>query len=297
MITTSKTNTKVKLRRRKRIKRKINFVKQIFKPAGAKFGGILLLVIILACVFAPFITPYSPYEMDIKEICSPPSLKHICGTDELGRDLFSRILYGGRFSMLIGVGAAGFAAICGIILGCIAGYLGGKIDNLIMRFCDIWMSIPGLLLSLLIASSLGTGFFNTILALSVGPIPMGARIIRSQILAERSKEYIEAAEITNCSKTKIMFSHLLPNVVAPIIVSATMQIGGMITMAAGLSYLGFGIQPPTPEWGALLSEGTKNFGTYPYMLIYPGIALALCVLAWNLVGDGLRDALDPKVLG
>lgn len=286
---------KGKRRRQKRREQIAGTFFRIFKTPSARLGGIFLLIIVLACVLAPWVAPYEPFEMDIKNIYSGPSMKHLCGADSLGRDMLTRLLYGGRYSLMIGILGALVGSGFGIILGSVAGYFGGQVENLIMRFCDIWSAIPGMLLMILISSALGSGLFNTVLAISIGGIPMGARMTRGQIMAERSKEYLEAAECMNCSKPAIMFGHLLPNVVAPTIVNAAMQVGGAITMASGLSYLGLGIQPPTPEWGALLSDGTMVFQMYPHLLIFPGIILGISVLCINLVGDGIRDALDPKL--
>jgi ABC-type dipeptide/oligopeptide/nickel transport system permease subunit len=223
------------------------------------------------------------------------SASHICGTDYLGRDIFSRILYGGRYSLSLGICAAFVGNFLGVVIGSIAGYFGGKVEMVIMRLCDIWAAIPGTLLSIIIASALGAGFLNTIIAMSIGGIPFGARMVRGQILAERSKEYLEAAESIDCSKVSIMFKHLLPNVISPTIVNATMAIGGTITGAAGLSYLGLGVRPPTPEWGAMLSDGTPYIMTHPTLVLFPGLAIGICVLSINLMGDGVRDALDPKL--
>ena len=224
-----------------------------------------------------------------------PSAKHIFGTDGMGRDLFSRLLYGGRYSLALGICAAIAGSAIGTIIGSIAGYFGGKVETIIMRFMDIWSSLPSMLLCILISAVLGAGFFNTVLALSVGNVPIGVRLIRGQILSERSKEYLEAAESINCSKISIMFRHLLPNVISPIIVDATMGIGMTITMAAALSYIGLGVQPPTPEWGAMLADARTHILNYPYLIMFPGLFIALTVTAINLIGDGLRDAMDPKL--
>lgn len=270
-------------------------MQRIWDNPGARVGIILLSVIVLACVFAPVIAPYGVNEMDIKNMFKGPSAAHICGTDAMGRDVFSRLLYGGRYSLALGLSAAVFGSVLGIIIGSIAGYFGGKVETLIMRFMDIWSSLPSMLLCILISAVLGSGFFNTVLALSVGNVPIGVRLIRGQILAERSKEYLEAAESIKCSKLSIMFRHLLPNVVSPVIVDATMGIGMTITMAAALSYIGLGVQPPTPEWGAMLAEARTHILNYPYLIMFPGLIIALTVLAINLIGDGLRDAMDPKL--
>ncbi|MBE6017116.1 MAG: ABC transporter permease [Lachnospiraceae bacterium] len=269
--------------------------RRIFKTPSAKLGGILLAIIVMVSIFAPLIAPYDPFAMDYSAMHAPSSLKHLCGTDDLGRDILSRLIYGGRYSLTLGILADLIGQIVGIAIGSIAGYFGGRTDNIIMRILDIWQALPSMLLTIILSAVLGAGFFNTIIALSIGGIPRGARMTRGQILAERGKEYLEAAQSINCSSTTIMFTHLLPNVISPSIVSATMQVGGTITMAAGLSYLGLGIQPPTPEWGAMLSEGTQLMRSYPHVIFWPGLTIGICVLAINLIGDGLRDALDPKL--
>ncbi len=267
----------------------------IFRTPSAKLGGVIFTIVVIACVLAPLIAPYDPYEMDLRSAYTSPCMAHLCGTDSMGRDIFSRLLYGGRYSLALALVADIFGHACGVIVGSIAGYYGGKVENLIMRLCDIWSAIPGLLLTILISQAFGAGFFNTVLALSVGGIAPGARLTRGQILAERDKEYLEAAESINCSKISIMFSHLLPNIIQPTIVGMTTGFGGTIINASGLSYLGLGVQPPTPEWGALLSEGTSVVRTYPYIILFPGLIIGITVLAVNLMGDGIRDALDPKL--
>jgi len=233
--------------------------------------------------------------MDLDNMYSPPSSSHLLGTDGLGRDLLTRLLYGGRYSLSLGFSAALFGGAVSIIAGSIAGYFGGKTEALIMRLMDIWSSLPAMLMAILISSALGAGLFNTILALSFGEVPPGTRLIRAQILKERTREYLEAAESINCSKFTIMFRHLLPNVIAPLLVHMTMGIGMAITMAAALSYIGLGVQPPTPEWGAILADGRAHILNYPYLVMFPGFLITLTVVAINLIGDGLRDALDPKL--
>ena len=270
-------------------------MQRVWENPGARVGVILLAVICLACIFAPVIAPYGVNEMDLKNMFKGPSMQHICGTDGMRRDLFTRLLYGGRYSLALGLCAAVFGSVVGTIIGSVAGYFGGKVETIIMRLMDIWSSLPSILLCILISAVLGSGFFNTVLALSVGNVPIGVRLIRGQILSERSKEYLEAAESIKCSKASIMFRHLLPNVISPVIVDATMGIGMTITMAAALSYIGLGVQPPTPEWGAMLADARSHILNYPYLIMFPGLIIALTVLAINLIGDGLRDALDPKL--
>lgn len=269
--------------------------KRIFRTPTSKLGGVIFGIIIFIAIFAPWIAPYTAYEMDLKSIYLSPCKEHWLGTDYMGRDVLSRLMYGAKYSLTLGLITAFVGNCLGVILGSIAGYFGGMTETLIMRFCDIWSAIPGMLLTIIISAALGPGYFNTVIAMSIGGVPQGARMTRGQILVERNKEYLEAAESMNTPKASIMFKHLLPNVISPTIISMTMGIGGNITQAAGLSYLGLGVQPPTPEWGAMLSDGTSNFTTYPYLLLFPGLAIGVTVLAINLIGDGVRDALDPKL--
>jgi len=270
-------------------------IKHTLHPVNAKIGAILLSLIILSAIFAPLISQYPINQINIAENFSEPSLKHLFGTDSVGRDLFARILYGGRYSLVLGFAGAAFSTVVAIFLGCIAGYYGGFTETLIMRIMDILSSLPSILLCLLISSVLGAGFVNTIIALAVSQIPYNVRMMRSQVLTERSQEYLEAAETINCTKSRIIFRHMLPNAISPMIICLAMGIGDNIALAASLSYIGLGVQPPTPEWGALLSDGRTYMLLHPYLIIIPGIFIALTVFSTNLLGDGLRDALDPKL--
>lgn len=273
----------------------ISVLQGTVRSFSAKIGAVLLVIIILSCVFAPVIAPYGINEMQMSERFSLPSFQHIFGTDMMGRDLFTRILYGGRYSLALGFSGAIFSTVVAVFLGCIAGYYGGFVESSIMRILDIISSLPAILLCILISSALGPGFINTIIALAVSQVPSNVRMMRSQVLIERSQEYLEAAETINCSKARIIFKHMLPNAISPMIICLTMGIGDNIAMAASLSYIGLGVQPPTPEWGALLSDARMHLMSYPYLIIIPGIFIALTVFATNLLGDGLRDALDPKL--
>ena len=270
-------------------------LQRMVRGPGALLGTTLLIILVLLCVFAHWIAPYGPNDMVLTNMFSSPSQVHLFGTDGFGRDVLSRLLYGGRFSLSLGISASLLSSLAGVVIGSFAGYFGGKTETTIMRIIDIWSAIPAMLLCIVISTALGAGFFNTVLALSIGGVPTVVRLIRGQILSERSKEYIEAAEAINCSHFSIMFRHLLPNVIQPVIVSTTMGIGQTITMAAALSYIGLGVQPPTPEWGAMLSAARTHILTFPYLIMFPGATIALTVLALNLMGDGLRDALDPKL--
>ena len=269
--------------------------KRLMRNGTARFGMIVLLILILLAIFAPLLTPYTYEEMDLLAINASPSLKHPFGTDALGRDCLTRIFYGGRYSLGLGVVSSLISTVAGILLGSLAGYFGGWVDNLIMRLCDIIQSIPGMLLSIIISATLGVGFGNTIIALAVGGIAGGVRLLRGQILSIRKEEYLEAATTVNCSAGRIMFRHMLPNALSPVIVGTTMGMGNTIMLAASLSFIGLGVQPPTPEWGAMLSLGRDVFRKYPHIMLFPGIFIFLTVLSFNLFGDGLRDALDPKL--
>ncbi len=273
----------------------LEFFGRMTKAFSAKLGVILFVIIVLVCLIGPFFSPYDVNGIDLINMFKGPSKAHLLGCDEMGRDIFTRLMYGGRYSLALGLCSSLFGAAVGVIIGSVAGFFGGKIETFLMRLMDVWAALPGMLLCILVSNVMGSGFFSTVLALTVGGIPGTVRMIRGQILTERSKEYIEAAQSINCSSFSIMFRHLLPNVIQPVIVTTTMGIGSTMIMAASLSYIGLGIQPPNPEWGAMLATGKTQIRTYPHMLLVPGIAIALTVFAINLMGDGIRDALDPKL--
>ncbi len=283
------------MERRKRQSMLKQMVKRLLQSNLAVTGMIILGSIILLCVFAPLISPYATDEMDLINSNQGPSLAHLCGTDDMGRDILSRLLYGGRYSLSLGICGALLSTAVGMVTGLVAGYFGKGIDNLFMRVMDVMQAIPGILIAILVSTVLGSGFLNTVLALSIGGIPVAVRITRGQILGERSKEYLEAAESINCSKVSIMFNHILPNILSPLIVHTTMAVGGTIMQAAALSYIGLGVQPPTPEWGAMLSASRDYIRNYPHLVLFPGLCIAITILAINIFGDGLRDALDPKM--
>lgn len=263
-------------------------------PAAIVGLGIFIIMVLLA-IFAPVIAPYGYNDMDYLHMTEGASAAHWLGTDALGRDTLSRLLYGARYSLTIGVVATLAGSLIGIMVGAIAGFFGGVADDIIMRLCDVLQSIPGMILNMAMACALGAGFVNCIIALSVGQIAGSARIIRSSIIKIRGLEYIDAASVINCKKSKVIMKHILPNAISPSIVQMTMGVGAKITAAAGMSYLGLGVQNPTPEWGAMLSDGRSYMTTAPLMCIVPGIAIMIAVLSLNLFGDGLRDAMDPKL--
>lgn len=270
-------------------------MKHLSKNKVAMIGLVLICIEIVLAIAAPLITPYDPTQISLRETFQPPSAKHWFGTDDVGRDLFSRVLCGARYSISVGVLSTLLSVVLGLIIGSIAGYFGGQVDNIIMRVLDVVQALPGMLMLIVLSAILGAGYINTIIAMAIGGIAGNARMIRAQMLKERGNEYIEACHSINCSGFRIAVSHLLPNCLSPIIVSSTMGIGGRIAMGASMSFIGLGVQPPTPEWGALLSGARQFIRQAPHMILFPGIAIAITVLAMNLLGDGLRDALDPKL--
>lgn len=283
---------------KKKIRKKSEFkriLKQLSHNKLAMIGLIVLTIEIILALLAPYIMPYEYTKMDMVNRFALPSAEHFFGTDDMGRDIFSRILFGARYSISIGLFAVTIATSIGMIIGSIAGYFGDWVDNLVMRLLDIIQAIPGMLTMIVISAILGPGYVNTIIAMAVGTIPGMARMLRAQMLRERGNEYIEAAMSINCSKPRIILNHLIPNCLSPIIVQATMGVAQIITLAAGLSFIGLGVQPPIPEWGAMLSASRQFIRQSPHLVIFPGLAIAITVLSLNLLGDGLRDALDPKL--
>jgi len=268
--------------------------KRLTSHPTAMAGLAVLVIYVLVAIFADQIAPYKYYEMT-RNYLKPPSSAHIFGTDALSRDLFSRVVYGARYSLLMGLGATVISVVTGMFFGCIAGYYGGKLDEVVMRITDVVQSVPSVLLNMALSVTFGPGLFNTMVALGVGNIAGVARLQRASILNVRKMEYIDAATSVTCSDGRIIVKHVIPNSFSSILVYSTMEIGSVVMMASGLSFLGLGIQPPTPEWGALLADGRAFMTNAPYLCIYPGIVLVIFVLAINLFGDGLRDALDPKL--
>ncbi|MCR5161092.1 MAG: ABC transporter permease [Lachnospiraceae bacterium] len=272
------------------------FWRRFRKNRTAMLGFVILAVIIGIAVFADLIVPYSKCIEQIgADRLQTPNPAHWFGTDELGRDLFSRVVHGSRYSLFVGVATSLTALVIGAVLGASAAYFGGMIDNVIMRIIDVFMCVPPILLSLAVVSALGTNLRNLIIAITISCIPGNVRLIRSVVLTVAEQDYVEAARSYGTSNGRIIFRYVLPNAMGPIIVNTTMMISSMILSAAGLSFIGMGIQPPTPEWGALLSNAQTYIFSAPYLLFFPGIFIILTSLAFNLVGDGLTDALDPKL--
>jgi peptide/nickel transport system permease protein len=262
----------------------------------ARIGMVIVAVIVLTAILAPLVDPYNAkLDSDLENARQPPSWAHIMGTDRLGRDIFRRIIHGARLSLSVGLVAVFVAGTGGTILGLVSGYFGGAVDMTIMRVVDILMAFPGMLLAIAIVAVRGTGLFNTMIALSVTGVSGYARLVRSMVLSLRERDYVEAARMVGVRSPRIIFRHILPNSLAPIIVSATMGIGGTILSAAALGFLGLGAQPPAPEWGVMISEGVPFLRQSPHMVFFPGMAIMFTVLGFNLLGDGLRDALDPQM--
>lgn len=263
------------------------------KLAMVSLGFIVILV--LAVSFADFIAPYPYDQIDLANALQKPSLKHLMGTDDFGRDLFSRILYGGRISLLVAFCTVMISIVVSAILGAAAGYFGGWFDSVVMRVVDVFMAIPGMLLAISIAAALGSGIVNTALAITISNIPGLTRVVRSSVLLLRDQEYIQAATAFGGSNGHIIRRHIIPNTLAPLIVQASLKFGDAILSIAGMSFIGLGIEPPTPEWGSILSNGRELIRSFWPIVTFPGLMIALTLLAFNLFGDGLRDAMDPRL--
>ena len=261
---------------------------------GAVFGAIIVLLLVLTGVFADFLAPFDPLEQG-RDFLQPPSGKHLMGTDTLGRDLLSRVIYGARISLGVGLGAVSVSLLLGLIVGGSGGYFGGRVDALVVMVIDTFMSFPGLLLALVIAAMMGPTLPNVMLAIGIGEFTIFARVIRSAVYVEKEKDYILAAKSIGTSDPLIIGLHIFPNIMAPVIVLTTLNVGMAILYAASLGFLGLGAQPPTPEWGNMVNIGRQYLQIAPWLIWYPGIAIMLTVLGANLMGDGLRDALDPRL--
>lgn len=261
----------------------------------AMIGLAIIILLVLTAIFADYIAPYDYSTNDLKNQFAMPSKEHIFGTDEFGRDIFSRIVYGSRISLQVGFISVGIALTLGVIIGSASGFYGGKVDMILMRFIDILQSLPDILMAIAIMAALGPGLSNLMIAVGLAAIPGYARIIRSSVLSIKDNEFIEAARANGSSDFRIITKHIIPNCLAPIIVQATLGVAYAIINAAGLSFIGLGLEPPTPEWGAMLSSGRGYIRDYPHMTMFPGLAIVIVIFALNVLGDGLRDALDPKL--
>lgn len=268
---------------------------RIRRNPGAMFGLIFVISLFILSVISPYICKYDYAEIVMKDRFALPSSEHLLGCDEVGRDILSRILYGAKYTLSIGILSTIFSCVIGVILGAVAGYFGGKVDTLIMRILDIFQAFPNILLAIAISAVLGKGFDKVIYAIGISSVPNYARMMRANILTVRNSEFIEAASSINCSTFRIITHHVIPNAISPLIVQVAMGIASAALAASSLSFLGFGVQAPTPEWGAMLASARGYVRDYPHMVIIPGLFIMVTVLSFNLVGDAIRDALDPKL--
>ena len=270
-------------------------LRRLARSRSAVVGSLLLLAIALAVVLAPALSPYNPIKTNQRAPLEAPSAGHLMGTDRFGRDILSRVLWGGRLSLSVGVVSVGIAACSGVVLGLIAGYYGGRVDTLIMRLVDLLLAFPGILLALAIIATLGGSLVNLMIAVGIAAIPDYVRITRGTVLSLMEQEFVLAARVVGCRDHAIIFRHILPNVTAPLTVLATLGIAGAIITGSALSFLGLGVRPPAPEWGNMLAEGREFLEHAWWVAFFPGLAIMLAVFSINLLGDGLRDALDPRL--
>ena len=269
--------------------------KKIFKNKLTVIGFIIVLAFIFVALLAPYLAPYNVYTQDLNNRLIPPEKGHIMGFDDLGRDILSRVIYGSRISLKVGIFTVTISTIFGIFIGSIAGYFGGRVDETIMRVIDILLAFPGILLAIAIISILGPGLNNVIIALCLVGWVTYARLVRGQILSIKENEYILAVKALGASTPRILVFHIIPNIISPVMIQATLGIAGAIVGEASLSFLGLGTQAPTPSWGSMLNDGRRFILNAPHMTTFPGIAIMLVVMGFNFLGDGLRDILDPKM--
>ena len=269
-------------------------LKKFLKNSQIIIGGSIVIVLVLMAVFAPLVVTHDPLVINVPARLNPPSAVNWLGTDALGRDVFSRLVFGTRISLTIGVLASFFGAVVGVTMGIISGYYGKWVDSVVMRFCDVLLAFPGILLALGIITILGASTFNTIVAVSIFAVPIFARIARGQAMQLKKAEYIDAIKTVGASDLRILTRHILPNILSPITVQMTLYIASAIVTAASLSFLGLGTQQPTPEWGTMLADGREFLLQAPHLVLYPGLSILITVLGINLLGDGLRDVLRPR---
>ncbi len=269
--------------------------KRFYKNKTAVVALVVLALLAMGAVFADWLTPYDPYEVVLSEVKQAPSLSHPLGCDEQGRDILTRLLFGARISLSVGFISVSISTLLGSIIGIFSAYYGGWVDAILSRIMEMIQSFPSILLAIIFMSVFGRGIQNAIIAIAVVSIPGPARIIRSSTLSAKEMDYVTSARAIGCANVRIMFKHILPNILAPIIVNATMSVSGAILSLASLGFLGLGVQPPTAEWGYMLSDSRTYINSAPHMIMFPGVAIALTVLCFNLLGDGLRDALDPRL--
>jgi peptide/nickel transport system permease protein len=273
----------------------LDAMRRLFRNKLAITGMVIMGTFLLTALLAPVLAPYDPLRQELILRRRPPSQEHWFGRDDLGRDILSRIIFGARLSLQVGVLSVGFAIVIGAVIGAVASFLGGWVDSIVMRLMDIMLAFPALLLAIAIVTILGPGLLNMLYAIGIVSIPAYARIVRASVLSVKEQDYILAAHAIGVPPARLLFRNVLPNTLTPLIVQGTLGIGTAILDAAGLSFLGLGAQPPKPEWGAMLGQGRYSMFTAPHIVLFPGIAIMLTVLGFNLLGDGLRDSLDPKL--
>ena len=268
---------------------------RFFRNRAAVVGMVIMALLVLCALFVGTLSPYQYDKQDLTNRFQLPDLNHPLGTDEFGRDMLIRILLGARISLMVGILSVFIGCILGGTLGAIAAYYGGKVDDLIMRFLDIWLSIPQLLLAISLASALGAGINNAIIAIGITTIPRYARVVRAAVMTVKNQEFIEAARCLGANTPRLILRHIIPNALAPIIVEASLGVAGAIITTASLSFIGLGVQPPTPEWGSMLAKGRQYIRNYWHLVTFPGVFIMISVMSLNMIGDGLRDALDPRL--
>lgn len=271
--------------------------RRFFAHRMGVLGGLILIGFVLSAVFAPWLSPASPEQTHFDRLLQPPSWQHPFGTDELGRDVMSRVLHGGRVSLTVGALSVSLALILGGLWGLVAGYFGGRLDSLLMRLVDALLAFPFLILAIALAAALGPGLTNSMLAIAIVTAPAVARLVRGQVLAELGKDYVTAAVALGASHSRILFRHILPNLWGSLIVQGSLSTANAILAEATLSFLGLGVQPPTPSWGSMLNAARGYLEPAPWLAVFPGLAIFLAVLSFNLLGDAIRDALDPRTTG
>lgn len=280
-----------------KIKKIKSFIRRLFRRRIVIVGAAIVFFFVFVALFAPLLAPYDPYAINPAKSMAQPSAEHLLGTDNIGRDVLSRIIYGTRTSLLIGIVAVMISAVCGIVLGMLSGYIGGKVDTVISRFMEALMAIPNTMLALTLGLILGGGLTNLMIILGISTIPTYTRMMRGQVMSIRSSDYIMAAEVVGVKRVKIMFSHVLPNCLSPLIVLLTRNIGTTILAESSLSFLGLGINPPMASWGGMVNDGYTRLIANPAFGLAPGICVLLLVMGFNIFGDGLRDVLDPRLRG
>ncbi|MFZ5918032.1 MAG: ABC transporter permease [Chloroflexota bacterium] len=270
--------------------------RELWRSKIAVFGLMVVILLIFSALAAPIVSPADPIAVDIKGRFATPSVEHPFGTDNFGRDIAARVIYGARISLQVGVVSTVFALIVGVAVGAVAAFIGGQMDNAVMRFMDALLAFPSIMLALLLRFVLGPSITSVMIAIAIIRVPIFARTVRSSVLAEREREYVEAARAIGQTNLRILFSHILPNSLAPLIVLATVLFANAIVIEASMSFLGIGTPPPNPSWGIMLSDGRQYMLDHLHVVLFPGLAISLAVLGVNLFGDGLRDALDPRLM-